>query len=483
MEADHGNLYDQIDASHKVLVEKVDALDRNTAQQVYAMDKLTRDRLEAERRECEARLGRCSARERQQMEVRLQQKEQFMQSQLHAWVDERLSNFEQHFPESQCGSVCMSHDIPPAPRHRDDGITQFSRGRNVDAPLPGQLYRSKSDETLSQSSGHPTQKHWRHKFKFAKDSRYSNMPKVSDRPRKASRQSDAGRDMMSKEYFDRPQRIPQGRSPEGNSTGYNDSEPYSHSGGMNSTAYNESTPYTGGVYNTWGSRRPMTDAHRQYEQAEGHVNIVPSVCESSGGRLHVSRESSPSTSHSVPNHLDTVAEVYDPVSPPANTPCTTYNSAQQLAADSSAAFSSPDPTNVHHCKTDSGSNPDSGYGRSMYGVRPFLGKPPITSTPAATLSPSDPRDTSVGTNTSSIAEHSSSSFGLNRSDTYEVMAEVHAPLPSYVERWYERRPAADSRAQRDCYKMPNTFPDPYHKNSNTCNNNNSSNELSRATQV
>nr|KAG5704980.1 hypothetical protein BaRGS_022822 [Batillaria attramentaria] len=50
-------LYEHIDASHQVLKDRIEQLDQRTAQQAHSLDRLTRERLEAERRACQAASG------------------------------------------------------------------------------------------------------------------------------------------------------------------------------------------------------------------------------------------------------------------------------------------------------------------------------------------------------------------------------------------------------------------------------------------
>ena len=207
------------------------------------------------------------------------------------------------------------------------------------------------------------------------------------------------------------------------------------------------------------------DGERKFQQAEGN----------SRGALRDVKEQRLSPSKSVPN-LDQNLQMSLPQSQqvPGQQGGAIYDPARQFSAET--PFPSPDQVATHQSKTDSGSNPDSGYSSRIYGMRPFMGKPPATSTPAnngISVQAAGGRNNSIGMNASSIMDASSpatfnSASVAAPSDTYhsskstfQVQAQVHHPVtvqaqvhnpiqvqaqvhnpsvPSYVERWYDKKP-------------------------------------------
>lgn len=444
IDADRDNMYDHIDATQRTLTDRIDVLDKRAAQQVYSVDKLTRERLEAQKKECEHRQRSQAAQDRQFMENYFSKHQRVQQAETQVFVDARLTAFERQYSTNHLGGLSSNCDCCPGydiPKYRDDAMF-YSRGRINAAPLPGQLYRCKSDETLSVSSSHPSRRHWKFKPRTLRELKHMNLPKVSDKPSKGrsrkTREATGGRP-VAKQNME-----PVGRSPEGNSGGYEFEE-----------------PYTGSIYHTWSSRRQPVDEpmERKFQQADGNSKGALIVRDKMSHGDMPGQRISPSKS--VPN-LEGNQPLSLPQPPVTQVTGAVYNSARQLNGDT--PFSSPDQLAAHHSKTDSGSNPDSGYGSRIYGIRPFAGKPPSTSTPANNnnnpILP-DRHNSSNGTNASSITDATSpvtfnsgastDTFHSTKS-TFQVQAQVHsvAPstahttVPSYVEKWYEKKPKQNS---------------------------------------
>ena len=149
MDGDRANMYDHIDASHRTLGDRIDHLDRRAAQQIYALDKLTRERIESERQDLQDRMEKRFLRERLESDRQMDRRGEHIRTEIKAWVDNRLTNIEQqhgNFHADCCDDLLHGRNH----RHSCGGDVQ-----------PGALYRSKSDETLSISSTHPTKKHAR----------------------------------------------------------------------------------------------------------------------------------------------------------------------------------------------------------------------------------------------------------------------------------------------------------------------------------
>ncbi|XP_064618386.1 LOW QUALITY PROTEIN: uncharacterized protein LOC135482365 [Liolophura sinensis] len=136
MESDRDNLYEHIDASHQVLKDRIDLLDKRTTQQVYAIDKLTKERLEAEETHCRERISQQIEQERVGNTTRLNSHGETIKADLRDWVETRLHDLgKEHINQPQDDSGLYYRDI-------FTGATQQGGGR---------LFRTRSDETLSQS--------------------------------------------------------------------------------------------------------------------------------------------------------------------------------------------------------------------------------------------------------------------------------------------------------------------------------------------
>lgn len=136
MESDRDNLYEHIDASHQVLKDRIDLLDKRTTQQVYAIDKLTKERLEAEETHCRERINQQIEQERVANTTRLNSHGETIKADLRDWVETRLHDLgKEHINQPQDDSGLYYRDI-------FTGATQQGGGR---------LFRTRSDETLSQS--------------------------------------------------------------------------------------------------------------------------------------------------------------------------------------------------------------------------------------------------------------------------------------------------------------------------------------------
>ncbi|XP_060065428.1 uncharacterized protein LOC132545757 [Ylistrum balloti] len=126
------NIYEHIDASNQVLHQRLDQLDKRTAQQVYAIDKLTKERLQREERNCNDRIS-----------MKLQEERNFMlkkyteqtRMEVEDWLEAKLSSY----------GHCLSH------HHDDSALPSKNFFTDIHENANGRLFRSRSDETLSQS--------------------------------------------------------------------------------------------------------------------------------------------------------------------------------------------------------------------------------------------------------------------------------------------------------------------------------------------
>ena len=404
VDADRANLYDHIDASHRTLGDRVDQLDRRTAQQVYSIDKLTKERLEAERKERQEQIENRALAERLETERQLEVQGDCIRTELKAWVDARLTGFEKQY---------SSHD---------DGCdyilnSNFNFGR--DGLHQTNLFRSRSDETLSVSSSHPGKKQSKGKARAAHELKkmtqqnggHSRPPRTRGiRSSSHSRLRVHDRPTTSMAHDGKPSRTlypeerkgrPLGHSPEGQST-KNDS-------------FTEQ-PVGDRPLPEWIRPSPAVSTPRHFDEAEGNSysgNTMP-VLGAHLNALHlspVSPDDPTSFVESTPGpHTPHGALYPTPESTPAQRPFTIM-------------------AQVHHAKTDSGSNPDSGYGGKGYGGGSGTNR---------LRSGSDQHDTSLATNASSTTTEGTS-CASDASEPLHVTRHFFDTVSAQMEKWYERR--------------------------------------------
>ena len=120
----------------QVLQDRIEQLDLRTSQQAHSLDHLTRERLEAERRACQAALDQRLKQERQHTQYVVESYGEGLQGQIQGWLEDRLASY----------GHCLDHhhdDSALPPRHIFSDVHL--------GPDGGRLFRSRSDETLSVS--------------------------------------------------------------------------------------------------------------------------------------------------------------------------------------------------------------------------------------------------------------------------------------------------------------------------------------------
>lgn len=128
------NIYEHIDASHQILQNRINQLDKRTAQQVSAIDRLTSERLSAHNKRQLQYDGRLHA-EHKDTEHSYTKYNDNIKSELQAYVEDQSSDDESYHPH----------------HHDDSGFYHRSVFFKVHENENGRLFRSRSDETLSQS--------------------------------------------------------------------------------------------------------------------------------------------------------------------------------------------------------------------------------------------------------------------------------------------------------------------------------------------
>ncbi len=383
VEADKANLYDHIDASHRMLNERVDTLDRRAAQQVYAIDKLTKERLEAERKEREEHISNRLLQERLETERQMELQQDCIKTELKAWVDARLFEFEGRIYSNEEGC--------------DVGHTRCHHRRPMQRALSGEisgrLYRSKSDETLSVSSSHPSKRVSKLKARTMHELKKMNMERSHKDEKRRSMKS---RERSKPVGHPNGLRMPSGRTPDGESfTGY--------SGNKMPVSNNWTPPQSNELV------RQSTFVHQAIiEEEKSPLNLSDSCI------MFNNQELSP------------VSNVNNSLSPHPHYPSPQYEPEYHQVE-------------VHHIKTDSGSNPDSGYGSKIYGARPSSAKSEQST---------DQHNSSVATCMSTTTEGSGGSesspttftSGTSESgDPLHVTRHFFDTVSNQMEKWYERR--------------------------------------------
>ncbi|KAK7494529.1 hypothetical protein BaRGS_00014182, partial [Batillaria attramentaria] len=180
-------LYEHIDASHQVLKDRIEQLDQRTAQQAHSLDRLTRERLEAERRACQAALDERLQRERHHTHYVIDSYHEGLHEQVQEWLEDRLASY----------GHCLDHhhdDLALPPRNL---FTDIHLG-----PDGGRLFRSRSDETLSVSdySGKGRKRHFYESRKAAMEQiRGWNVPSMSKDSSKRRERGRSADDLGNKE--------------------------------------------------------------------------------------------------------------------------------------------------------------------------------------------------------------------------------------------------------------------------------------------
>ncbi len=436
MDGDRANMYDHIDASHRTLADRIDHLDHRAAQQIYALDKLTRERIDADHLDFQDRMEKRFLRERLETDRQVDRRNEHLRSEIKAWVDSRLSNFEQKHG-GKFHADC-SDDLIHGRNHKHSQLFLDDQ--------PGALYRSKSDETLSMSSGHPGKKQSRlyaramHDLKKMRaaehkmDKRTRGLA-VRDRPSNGVVNGHCARPMTFHEDLSPIA----GRSPEG------------HSGHGDYSEYNTEDSIKFNSTSVW------SQSQRKYNEAEGKS---PSDSSSSQklqtnfSNLKVHDEPPRSTPYNTSMDSHKTSGLSD-----KSHMSHSYNSSKN---DSSILSEKRPPPNsftmasfnddysnggfnLRHLKTDTGSIPDSGYGsKRHYGGRPgSIGQDGMNG---------DNHNSSMGTTVSSNTDGSSpttfNSTSEGGSDALPLSPQYYNDVSGQMDKYYKQR-LADAEKKVD----------------------------------
>ncbi|KAL5010629.1 hypothetical protein ScPMuIL_012934 [Solemya velum] len=131
------SIYDHIDATQKILQNRMEQLDQKHMQQVFAVDRWTQQRLDAEEIACHQRIAN---RFEQARENLLNQYNKDIRTNVEEWLEEKMA-VQGH---------CLNH------HHDDSALPNNDVFTDIHENVQGRLFRTRSDETLSQSDNHST---------------------------------------------------------------------------------------------------------------------------------------------------------------------------------------------------------------------------------------------------------------------------------------------------------------------------------------
>lgn len=129
VDKDKEHIYEHIDASHQILKNRMDQLDRKTNMQMDAFDRWSRDRFDDEERNCYRRID-------QRLEDHATYRGRGVN--VDDWLESKLSEY----------GHCLDH------HHDDTALPNNNIFMDIHQTENGRLFRSRSDETLSQSDNH-----------------------------------------------------------------------------------------------------------------------------------------------------------------------------------------------------------------------------------------------------------------------------------------------------------------------------------------
>ncbi|XP_048769523.2 uncharacterized protein LOC125675771 isoform X2 [Ostrea edulis] len=129
------HIYDHIEASNRALNNRLDQLDHRTSQQVRELDHRTSQRLMEEEALCQERIRRGLEGERAFME---QSHHDNLKMDVQEWLEVKLGSY----------GHCLDH------HHDDTALPSNNLFSEIHQTENGRLFRSRSDETLSQSDNH-----------------------------------------------------------------------------------------------------------------------------------------------------------------------------------------------------------------------------------------------------------------------------------------------------------------------------------------
>ena len=128
------SVYDHINTHSRAMQERIDQVDHRASMRVHALEQYTRERFQEEENLCRQRI---SQRYQDESDYHVPQNEN-MKMQIQSWLEQKLEGY----------GHCLHH------HHDDSALPNENIFSDVHETANGRLFRSRSDETLSQSDNH-----------------------------------------------------------------------------------------------------------------------------------------------------------------------------------------------------------------------------------------------------------------------------------------------------------------------------------------
>ena len=126
------NVYERIQSTNQALTDRIEQVDHRSSMRVHALEQYTRERFTKEENMCRNRIT-------QKMESGVYtQSGDNMKLQIQDWLEQRLEDY----------GHCLNH------HHDDSALPNENIFTHIQETANGRLFKSRSDETLSQSDNH-----------------------------------------------------------------------------------------------------------------------------------------------------------------------------------------------------------------------------------------------------------------------------------------------------------------------------------------
>ncbi|XP_037519140.1 ankyrin repeat domain-containing protein 6-like isoform X1 [Rhipicephalus sanguineus] len=145
LEADKQELIDHIDHAHEDLNAKIAHLERKTRNQLFNLNQSVREKLAAEKTECQERVERAALRERLERERRQETQHAELRSELQSYVRERVAQVDYRCTPLGQSSDCKNR-FSEVPLH-------WSRRNRLNGFYGNGVARAKSEEVLRDLNG------------------------------------------------------------------------------------------------------------------------------------------------------------------------------------------------------------------------------------------------------------------------------------------------------------------------------------------
>ena len=125
------NVYERMQSTNQALTDRIEQVDHRSSMRVHALEQYTRERFTEEENMCRNRIT-------QRMESGVYTQQDNMKQQIQDWLEQRLEDY----------GHCLNH------HHDDSALPSENIFTHIQETANGRLFKSRSDETLSQSDNH-----------------------------------------------------------------------------------------------------------------------------------------------------------------------------------------------------------------------------------------------------------------------------------------------------------------------------------------